>query len=163
MTTTASKRPLSFTHNILFGDTITANKSQLNNARNNKIDSSKGMGILNRSTEYDWETEEDARSVQDVQPASTGIVSFFFGFMWEEPLDDDEILKSKNDSIPIWNPLNTFLFVAYCLTLAATSFRPWPSHCFLWKKQRANKAAIRNNWWLLCPQNYGISCIRNSI
>ena len=63
--------------------------------------------------------------------AKSGVLSFFFGFMFEDPLllehedIDDEILRVKKghgDLIPpIWNPLNTALFVAYALTTAATA------------------------------------------
>lgn len=94
--------------NVLFGES-----SKLNARKT----------ALNRSVEYDFDSDDaTSRSVQNVQPATpSGTMSFFFGFMLEEPLDDDEILKTKRDTVPIWNPLNTALFLAYCLTSAATA------------------------------------------
>jgi sugar phosphate permease len=103
----------STTGSVFFG-----NSTRLTNARH------RSAGALNRSFHDDVDNDSIIGSVKDVH--SPGLLGFFFGFMLEDPtheehLDDEEILLSKDDSVPLWNPLNLALFAAYVLTTAATS------------------------------------------
>jgi sugar phosphate permease len=90
-----------------------------------------GLNARPRSFEYYNEVDEHDENSAEVENAKPeGLLGFLFGFMFEEEALrdpdslDDEILRVKVEgepAVPIWNPLNISLFMAYALTTAATS------------------------------------------
>lgn len=76
--------------------------------------------IRNIRSNSSWDDKDDDQHSIEAPPRE-GILSFFFGFMFEEPLDDEMLRVRYKQQVPLWNTLNTPLFVAYSLTTAATA------------------------------------------
>lgn len=122
---TARTRMTLFSTNVLFGNT----SSTLNATKRTNQQSFHSIEVDGD----DSHAIEGTRGSLGNTEGSTksGVLSFFFGFMFEDPLllehedIDDEILRVKRGhgdlTPPIWNPLNTALFIAYALTTAATA------------------------------------------
>jgi len=134
-------------HSIV-GSRVTSKNKNGNIKNNNKTNAAAHRRVVNGSGNFFVHAEDEATSTVGVGSGNTnkesdenkiikeyhddGLLGFFFSFMFEDQLLDhedldDEIMSyhhpDNNDAeaVPLCNPLNMALFVAYALTTAATA------------------------------------------
>lgn len=102
---------MSLPASILFGE------SQLSTRRNYQRIEDEETSTIGKQ----GEDESDDKFLSQARP--TGLAHFFFGFMYEEDLDenDDDILyrSTIESTTHVWNPLNAHLCLAVVLSSAA--------------------------------------------
>ena len=78
-----------------------------------------GSSLLFGQQDLHWEKQQRSPTITE-NGRPTGLIGFFFGFLYEESCPTDDI-GSAEAQVEIWNRLNWDLFLAYTLTTAATA------------------------------------------